>query len=210
MAAAAFAAIRSAAAAAAAATANFISAGTSSGGGERPGFAPKIFSPNSDGRRRRAAGAPAAPRQGRGFHRSPSPSASPKASRAARAGWCCRMANRSTSRFPPGLKDGQQIRVKGRGGAGRNGGPNGDILIQVSVAPHPYHHPRRQRPAHGPAGDAERSGAGRQGAGADPERHGQSFHSRQLQHRRGAAAEGQGRRRPMAAKRRAIFMCGWW
>jgi DnaJ-class molecular chaperone len=41
-------------------------------------------------------------------------------------------------KIPAGLKDGQQIRVKGRGGAGRNGGPNGDVLIQVTVAPHPY------------------------------------------------------------------------
>jgi DnaJ-class molecular chaperone len=28
--------------------------------------------------------------------------------------------------------------VKGRGGAGRSGGPNGDILLTVSVAPHPF------------------------------------------------------------------------
>lgn len=41
-------------------------------------------------------------------------------------------------KIPAGVKEGQQIRVKGRGGAGRNGGPNGDVLIQVSVAPHPY------------------------------------------------------------------------
>jgi DnaJ-class molecular chaperone len=41
-------------------------------------------------------------------------------------------------KIPLGLRDGQQIRVKGRGGAGRNGGPNGDVLIQVTVAPHPY------------------------------------------------------------------------
>ena len=41
-------------------------------------------------------------------------------------------------KIPAGLKDGQQIRVKGRGGAGRNGGPNGDVLIQVTVAPHPF------------------------------------------------------------------------
>jgi DnaJ-class molecular chaperone len=41
-------------------------------------------------------------------------------------------------KIPAGLKDGQQIRVKGRGGAGRHGGPNGDVLIQVAVAPHPY------------------------------------------------------------------------
>ena len=41
-------------------------------------------------------------------------------------------------KIPQGLRDGQQIRVKGRGGAGRNGGPNGDILIQAQVAPHPF------------------------------------------------------------------------
>ena len=41
-------------------------------------------------------------------------------------------------KIPAGLKDGQQIRIKGRGGAGRHGGPNGDVLIQVAVAPHPY------------------------------------------------------------------------
>ena len=41
-------------------------------------------------------------------------------------------------KIPAGLREGQQIRVKGRGGAGRNGGPNGDILIQAHVAPHPF------------------------------------------------------------------------
>jgi DnaJ-class molecular chaperone len=41
-------------------------------------------------------------------------------------------------KIPAGLKDGQQIRLKGRGGAGRKGGPPGDVMIQVSVAAHPY------------------------------------------------------------------------
>ncbi len=40
-------------------------------------------------------------------------------------------------KIPVGVKDGQTIRVKGRGGAGRGGSPNGDILLTVSVAPHP-------------------------------------------------------------------------
>jgi DnaJ-class molecular chaperone len=42
-------------------------------------------------------------------------------------------------RIPVGLRDGQQIRLKGQGGAGRNGGPSGDVLLNVSVAPHPYY-----------------------------------------------------------------------
>jgi DnaJ-class molecular chaperone len=41
-------------------------------------------------------------------------------------------------RIPPGLRDGQQIRLKGQGGQGRNGGPSGDVLLTVSVAPHHY------------------------------------------------------------------------
>ena len=41
-------------------------------------------------------------------------------------------------KIPAGLRDGQQIRIKDRGGAGRNGGPSGDVLIQTQIAPHPF------------------------------------------------------------------------
>ncbi len=40
-------------------------------------------------------------------------------------------------RVPPGVEDGQRIRRKGGGGAGRNGGPAGDLFVQVQVAAHP-------------------------------------------------------------------------
>ena len=40
--------------------------------------------------------------------------------------------------IPPGLEDGQTLRLRGQGGAGWNGAPAGDALIEVSVQPHAF------------------------------------------------------------------------
>jgi DnaJ-class molecular chaperone len=40
-------------------------------------------------------------------------------------------------KIPPGTEEGQVLRLRGKGDAGRNGGVVGDILIEVHIAPHP-------------------------------------------------------------------------
>jgi curved DNA-binding protein len=43
--------------------------------------------------------------------------------------------------IPAGVSDGQKLRLRGKGGKGRNGGEDGDIYLHVTLAPHPVFRP---------------------------------------------------------------------
>ena len=43
-----------------------------------------------------------------------------------------------TVRIPPGVASGYRMRVGGKGNAGRNGGPSGDLYLIISVRPHGF------------------------------------------------------------------------
>lgn len=55
----------------------------------------------------------------------------------------CRGSGQVTNRttvginIPAGIDEGQVISIRGKGNAGQNGGPAGDLHVQVSVRPHP-------------------------------------------------------------------------
>jgi curved DNA-binding protein len=42
-----------------------------------------------------------------------------------------------TARIPKGATDGQRLRLRGKGGPGANGGPPGDLYLQIVLEPHP-------------------------------------------------------------------------
>jgi curved DNA-binding protein len=39
-------------------------------------------------------------------------------------------------KIPPGVKTGSRVRVRGKGGVGRAGGPSGDLFLKINVSPH--------------------------------------------------------------------------
>jgi curved DNA-binding protein len=46
------------------------------------------------------------------------------------------------ARIPKGAVDGQRLRLRGKGGAGVNGGPPGDLYLDIALQPHPLFRPR--------------------------------------------------------------------
>ena len=46
-----------------------------------------------------------------------------------------------TARIPKGATDGQRLRLRGQGGPGFNGGPPGDLYLDIVLAPHPLFRP---------------------------------------------------------------------
>ncbi|MBS7632444.1 molecular chaperone DnaJ, partial [Candidatus Bathyarchaeota archaeon] len=45
---------------------------------------------------------------------------------------------RITVKIPPGIDEGYQLRLKGEGETPPNGGPPGDLYVQIQIAPHKY------------------------------------------------------------------------
>lgn len=52
-------------------------------------------------------------------------------------GYMVRVPKTIKVRIPKGATDGQKLRVPGKGGPGMNGGPAGDLYLNISVQPHP-------------------------------------------------------------------------
>ena len=50
-----------------------------------------------------------------------------------------RIAKTFQIRIPKGAEDGQRMRLSGKGGASRSGGPNGDLYVVLAVQPHPLY-----------------------------------------------------------------------
>jgi len=47
-------------------------------------------------------------------------------------------ADEVTVRIPPGAGSGDKVRVTGHGAPGAGGGPSGDLLLSIDIAPHPF------------------------------------------------------------------------
>jgi curved DNA-binding protein len=50
-----------------------------------------------------------------------------------------RVPHRVKTRIPKGVTDGEKLRVPGKGGKGVNGGPDGDLYLDIEVEAHPFY-----------------------------------------------------------------------
>jgi len=50
-----------------------------------------------------------------------------------------RVPHHVKTRIPPGVANGEKLRVPGKGGKGANGGPDGDLYLDIEVAAHPIY-----------------------------------------------------------------------
>jgi curved DNA-binding protein len=50
-----------------------------------------------------------------------------------------RVPHRVRTRIPRGVTDGERLRVRGKGGRGVNGGPDGDLYLDIEVVAHPLY-----------------------------------------------------------------------
>ncbi|HXM80467.1 MAG TPA: DnaJ C-terminal domain-containing protein [Burkholderiales bacterium] len=48
-------------------------------------------------------------------------------------------ARKIRARIPRGATDGQRLKLRGKGGPGANGGPPGDLYLQIAIEPHPLY-----------------------------------------------------------------------
>ncbi len=63
-------------------------------------------------------------------------------------------------RVKPGTRDGQRIRLAGKGNAGMHGGPAGDLYLIIRAGTHPVFTRQRRRHLCNGSGDSGGGGAG--------------------------------------------------
>ena len=107
-------------------------------------------------------------------------------------------------KIPPGTRDGQVLRLRGKGQPGFGDGPPGDALIEVHVQPHPLFPARGRRHSHRAASIAARRCPGREAASADAHGDRDDDDSQVEQYRSQAPLEGQGHPSSRRQPRRRI------